>query len=155
MVCLFLERISVLPIQTVANWCLAEDRCSHHYTLNQMLIASIKYETGVLANTNTSTYFISNQMLALFPHKSYLFCRTLLLDKHCKPVPWLMVGSLLGHVRNLPTMQIFTGISRNTQSKIICAIIDCVQDFQNNALWDTQYISCVYSFSFGFFMIDM
>ena len=39
--------------------------------------------------------------------------------------------------------------------KITCAFIDCVRDFQDNALWDTQYISCLYCFSFGFFMIDI
>ena len=30
----------------------------------------------------------------------------------------------LGHVKNIPTIQYFTGISRNTQNKILYVIID-------------------------------
>ena len=36
------------------------------------------------------------------------------------------INLLLGNVRNIPTMQFFTGISRNTQSKLYNAIIDGV-----------------------------
>ena len=36
-------------------------------------------------------------------------------------------------------MQFFTGISRNTQSKLYTlSLTECVRDFQNNALWDTD-----------------
>ena len=36
-------------------------------------------------------------------------------------------------------MQFFTGISRNTQSKLwMLSLTECVWDFQNNALWDTH-----------------
>ena len=43
------------------------------------------------------------------------------------------------HSQQFPTMQIFTGISRNTQSKLyMLSLTECVWGFQNNALWDTQ-----------------
>ena len=43
----------------------------------------------------------------------------------------------IGHVNNIPTMQFFTGVSKNTQSKsYIYIIIDLVsREFRNNALW--------------------
>ena len=45
----------------------------------------------------------------------------------------------IGHVNNIPTMQIFTGISKNTQSKsYMLSLTECVRDFQNYALWDTH-----------------
>ena len=45
----------------------------------------------------------------------------------------------IGHVSNIPTMQFFTGISRNTQSKSsMLSVTECVWDFQNNASWDTH-----------------
>ena len=57
-------------------------------------------------------------------------------DTHCTQ------GALLyqiGHVSNIPTMHFFTAISRNTQSKsYLLSLIECVWDFQNNALWDTH-----------------
>ena len=43
----------------------------------------------------------------------------------------------LGRVNNIPTMQFFTGISRNTQSTHMLSMTECVWEFQNNALWDT------------------
>ena len=44
----------------------------------------------------------------------------------------------IGHVNNIPTMQFFTGISRNTQSKsyMLPSTDNCVWEFRNNALWD-------------------
>ena len=43
------------------------------------------------------------------------------------------------HVNNIPTMQYFNGTSRNTQSKLyMWSSTECVWDFQNNALWDTD-----------------
>ena len=37
-------------------------------------------------------------------------------------------------------MQLFIGISRNSQSKsYMLSLTECVWDFQNNALWDTHY----------------
>ena len=43
----------------------------------------------------------------------------------------------IGHVNNIPTMQFFTGISRNTKSKLyMLSLTECVGDSQNNALWD-------------------
>ena len=43
------------------------------------------------------------------------------------------------HVNNIPTMHLFTGISRNTQSKLcMLSLTECVWDFRNNALWDTH-----------------
>ena len=39
---------------------------------------------------------------------------------------------------NIPTMQFFTGISRNTQSKSsMLSLTECVWNFQNDAFWDT------------------
>ena len=46
---------------------------------------------------------------------------------------------IIRHVNNIPTMQYFTGISRNTQSKsYMLPLTECDWDFQNNALWDTH-----------------
>ena len=46
---------------------------------------------------------------------------------------------LIGQVSNIPTMQFFTGIARNTQSKQSYTLLltECEWEFQNNALWDT------------------
>ena len=45
---------------------------------------------------------------------------------------------LIGHVNNIPIMQFFTGITRNTQPKsYMLSLTECVWDFQNNALWET------------------
>ena len=45
----------------------------------------------------------------------------------------------IGHVNNIPTMQFFTQISRNTKSKAyMLSLSECVWDFQNNALWHTH-----------------
>ena len=41
----------------------------------------------------------------------------------------------IGHVNNIHTMQFFTGISRNTQSKsYVLSSPECTWEFQNNAL---------------------
>ena len=47
----------------------------------------------------------------------------------------------IGHVNNIPAIQFFTGISRNVQSKsyTMLTLMECVWDFQNNALWDTHW----------------
>ena len=43
------------------------------------------------------------------------------------------------HVNNIPTMQIFTGISIYTQSKTyLLSSTECVREFRYNALWDTH-----------------
>ena len=43
-------------------------------------------------------------------------------------------------VNNIPTMQLFTGISRNTQSKShMLLLTECVCHFQNSVFWDTLY----------------
>ena len=45
----------------------------------------------------------------------------------------------IGHVNNIPTMQLITGISRNTQSKsYMLSLTECDWEFRNNALWDTR-----------------
>ena len=52
------------------------------------------------------------------------------------------INQNLRHVNNIPTMQYFTGISRNTQSKsYMLSLSECVWDFHNNALWDTLFDS--------------
>ena len=44
----------------------------------------------------------------------------------------------IGRDNNIPTMQFFIGIIRNTQSKsYMLSLTEGVWDFQNNALWDT------------------
>ena len=69
----------------------------------------------------------SNEFDAIQERTKYL----LLLGK-VKYIP-------LGHVNSIPTMQFFTGISRNTQSKsCIQSLTKCVWEFKNNALWDTH-----------------
>ena len=46
---------------------------------------------------------------------------------------------LIRCVNNIPTMQFFTGISRNSQSKsYMISLTECLREFQNNALWDTN-----------------
>ena len=47
---------------------------------------------------------------------------------------------LIGHVNNIPTMQFFIGISRNTQSKsyMLSFMTGCVWEFRNIELWDTH-----------------
>ena len=53
--------------------------------------------------------------------------------------PQSMMMLLTGHVNNIPKMQFFSGISRNTQSKsYMLPLTECVWDFQNNELWDTH-----------------
>ena len=50
-----------------------------------------------------------------------------------------MSDSLKGHLNNIPTMQFFTGISRNTQAKsYLLSLTECVWVFQVNASWDTH-----------------
>ena len=45
----------------------------------------------------------------------------------------------IGHVNNIPAMQFFTGISRNTQSKSdMLSFTECIWELINNALWDTH-----------------
>ena len=45
---------------------------------------------------------------------------------------------IIGHVINIPSMQLLTGISRNTQSNsYMLSLTECVWEFRNNALWDT------------------
>ena len=52
---------------------------------------------------------------------------------------WLCWLTPTGHVNNIPTMQFFTWIARNTLSKSqMLSLTKCVWDFQNNALWDTH-----------------
>ena len=47
--------------------------------------------------------------------------------------------STIGHANNIPTMQLFTGISRNIQSKsYTLSLTECVREFRNHALWDTH-----------------
>ena len=46
---------------------------------------------------------------------------------------------VIEHVYNIPTMQYFNGTSRNTQSKsYMLSLTECVWEFRNNALWDTD-----------------
>ena len=43
----------------------------------------------------------------------------------------------IGHVNNIPTMQCFTEISRNTQSNcFMLSLTKWVSEFQHNASWD-------------------
>ena len=45
----------------------------------------------------------------------------------------------IGHVYNIPTMQFFTGITRNTQWKsYMLSLTEFVLEFHINALWDTH-----------------
>ena len=46
---------------------------------------------------------------------------------------------VIEHVNNIPTMQYSNGTSRNTQSKsYMLSLTECVWDFQNIALLDTD-----------------
>ena len=47
---------------------------------------------------------------------------------------------IIGHVHNIPTMQFFIGISRNTRSEYYMLLLtECVWEFRNNA-FDTDMI---------------
>ena len=47
--------------------------------------------------------------------------------------------NIIGYVNENPTMQYFTGITGNTQSKsYMLSLIKCVWDFPDNALWDSH-----------------
>ena len=51
----------------------------------------------------------------------------------------MFMYSTIGDVKNIPTMQFYTKISLNTQSKsYMLSLTGCVWDFQNTALWDTH-----------------
>ena len=53
--------------------------------------------------------------------------------------PSMLRLQIIWHVNNIPTMQLFTGISRYTESKLyMLSLTECIWDFQNNALWDTH-----------------
>ena len=62
------------------------------------------------------------------------------ISKHCIECWWLETCQVsVEHVNNIPTMQVFTEISRNTQSKsYMLSLTECIWEFPNNALWDTQ-----------------
>ena len=51
--------------------------------------------------------------------------------------------SIIGHVNDIPTTKLFTGIPRKTQSKYyMLSLTEYVWEFQNNALWDIlKYMS--------------
>ena len=49
---------------------------------------------------------------------------------------WRMIT--IGHVNNIPTEQLCTGMSRNTQSKSYMLTMAWVWDFQSIAMWDTH-----------------
>ena len=54
-------------------------------------------------------------------------------------IVFTFVPIIIRHVNNIPTMQLFTGISRNNQSKsYMLPLTECVWEFRNNALWDTH-----------------
>ena len=60
---------------------------------------------------------------------------SLVLSQFIKIIVWVKIG----HVNNIPTIQFFAKISRNTQSKsFMLSLTGCIWDFQNNALWDTH-----------------
>ena len=61
------------------------------------------------------------------------------LDQNSLLEAALQKPQAVGHVNNIPTMQFLIGIFRITQSKLyILSLIECVWDFQNNALRDTH-----------------
>ena len=48
-----------------------------------------------------------------------------------------------GHDTDIPTVQLFTGTSRYTQSKsYMLSLIECVWEFRNNALWEYPFLPC-------------
>ena len=45
----------------------------------------------------------------------------------------------IGHVNNIPTMQLTTEIARNTHSEsYMLSLTECVLEFRSNALWDAH-----------------
>ena len=55
--------------------------------------------------------------------------------RHAIQLTRILASASIGHVNNIPTMQFFAGISRNTQSYML-SLTECVWNFQNDALWD-------------------
>ena len=54
-------------------------------------------------------------------------------------IVFIFVPIITEHVNNIPTMQFFTVISRNNESKFyILSMTECVWELLNNALWDTH-----------------
>ena len=50
-----------------------------------------------------------------------------------------VITQVIWHVNNIPTMQLITGISRNTQSKsYTLSLTERLWDFQNVPLWDAH-----------------
>ena len=50
-----------------------------------------------------------------------------------------VITQVIVHVMIIPTMQLITGISRNTQSKsYTLSLTECVWELRNSALWDTH-----------------
>ena len=54
----------------------------------------------------------------------------LLINPVCFCADWNGLTKVVGHGNMIPRMQFWTGIPRNTQ---------CIWEFKNNALWDTQF----------------
>ena len=76
-----------------------------------------------------SLFFRDRQFIPklLISHHLYEYC------SFCEWGRWVWNHSniLIGRVNNIPTMQFFTGISRNTQSKsYMLSLTECVWDFQ-------------------------
>ena len=66
------------------------------------------------------------------------------LKHHCRRcnmhISLTLKSPPIGHVNNIPSMQFFTRISWYTRSKsYMLSLTECVWEFRNNALWDTQY----------------
>ena len=54
------------------------------------------------------------------------------------PRKWNLLHTPIGHVKNIPTMQFFTGNFRYTWSKLnSVSLTECVWESPNNASWDT------------------
>ena len=56
-------------------------------------------------------------------------------NSHTTPEQWWI---LVGHVNNIPIMQLWGGIPRNTRStSYVLSLTECEWELQNDALWET------------------
>ena len=84
------------------------------------------------AGTNAG---LSNGFVLKFPHH---LCRGNNYFEHMTLI-YSVRYDTIGHVNNIPTVQFFTEISRDTQQKsYMLSLTACVWEFRNNALWDTH-----------------
>ena len=88
---------------------------------------------------STCMYFMRRFIEGYLIPNEENYSEVTIIEMHRSSQTLICLG-LIGHVNNIPTMQFFIGISRNTQSKsyMLSLMTECVWEFRNIALWDTH-----------------